>query len=674
MPAANRLVLGAPGLYHKPEEPIFALTGARMDVCAFVGVAPRGPARPPQFRAPWAQVPCGPGRPFPRSVAVPVESFDAYRRLYGGFEGPGLLPYAVASFFEQGGRRAYIVRIVHHYTKPSGSGVEPDPVANEGRVASGTLGSTPLLARNGEAVVLRARDEGAWGNRLTARLSFRTRPLEFEFENGTTLRVARREALPNGALLRFHYPGDAVLRYVAFQRTDWDPALPELRRWITLDSALPSEPAGAEVVEGTLEVDDHDGRKEVHGSLGFSPEHPRFLARVLYEESTLLHPTAGWIESALDLGVELAPLDSGSFGGGADDYESIEPEDFFDEFGWTPGDPCPGAGIHALVGLPDLGSVVVPDLYSPAPLAPVEPIVSESSLAGPEFADCVPVVPAPKEQAPKVPALAGLRLDPTDPADRETITALQLRVVELADTLRDFFVLLDVPPGLNQRQILRWRERFGSPYAAAYFPWLKITRSDDGRDALIRLNPSAVAAGIIAQREVSLGVPHGPANVIARGVVDVESQVGPTRHAELHRAGINVYLRERDGVRLSAARTLSREPQYRQLSVARLMTLLRRTLEIEMQWAVFEPNDASLRLEIQRSISAYLRRLYRANAFVGATENEAFFVRCDDELNPPSLSDQGRLLVHVGVAPAEPLEFLVLRVARGADGTLTVEG
>jgi phage tail sheath protein FI len=247
-------------------------------------------------------------------------------------------------------------------------------------------------------------------------------------------------------------------------------------------------------------------------------------------------------------------------------------------------------------------------------------------------------------------------------------------VVELADTLREFFVLLDVPPGLNQRQMLRWRQRFGSSYAAAYHPWLKIVRSDDRRDALIRLNPSAVAAGIIAQRELLLGVPHGPANVIANGVVDVESRVGPEQHAELHQSGVNVYLRERDGVRLSAARTLSRDPRYRQLSVSRLMTLLRRTLESEMQWAVFEPNDASLRLELQRSLSAYLRRLYRANAFTGATENEAFFVRCDDELNPIQLTDQGRLLAHVGVAPAEPLEFLVLKVARASDGTLTVEG
>jgi hypothetical protein len=104
------------------------------------------------------------------------------------------------------------------------------------------------------------------------------------------------------------------------------------------------------------------------------------------------------------------------------------------------------------------------------------------------------------------------------------------------------------------------------------------------------------------------------------------------------------------------------------------MTMLRRTLESEMQWAVFEPNNASLRADVKRLLAAYLRRLYRANAFRGATEGESFFVKCDEELNPKASLDQGRLVAHVGVAPTEPLEFLVLRVARGGDGTLTVEG
>jgi hypothetical protein len=671
----NRLILGAPGLYTLPEEPVRALTGARMDVCAFAGVSPRGPSRPPRFETPWAQKPCQEGAEFPRSVAVAVESFDAYRRLYGGFEGPGRLPYAVASFFEQGGLRAYVVRVVHHYTTSAGGIDVSDPVENAKRVANATLGAVPLQTTSGHDVRLRARDEGAWGNRLSARLSFQLRPLEFTPETSTAIAVAPDEALPDGSLIRFRLAdGSFSLGYVAFQRTEWHPNRPELRRLVVLDAPLDAVPEAAEVADGVLDVDDHDGRKERHGALGLAPEHPRFIARVLYEESSLLHPTAAWLDAPLALSdVRLAPLSTQAFDGGADGYADIVPEDFFDELGWTPGDDCPGAGVHALVGVPDLGSLVAVDLYSPGPLAAIEPIAPVATLAGPEFADCVPI-PRPAEQALPPNELGGLRLDPEDPADRERITTLQLRLVELAEILREFVVLLDVPPRLNQRQLLRWRQRFGSAYAAAYHPWLKIVRADDSRDALIDLNPAAVAAGIIARKEIEAGIPHGPANVIAEGVVDVEERLSAERHGELHQSGVNAFLRTRDGVQLTAARTLSRDARYRQLSVRRLMTMLRRTLESEMQWAVFEPNNASLRADVKRLLAAYLRRLYRANAFRGATEGESFFVKCDEELNPSASLDQGRLVAHVGVAPTEPLEFLVLKVARGGDGTLTVEG
>ena len=69
-----------------------------------------------------------------------------------------------------------------------------------------------------------------------------------------------------------------------------------------------------------------------------------------------------------------------------------------------------------------------------------------------------------------------------------------------------------------------------------------------------------------------------------------------------------------------------------------------------------------------------LRDLYRDGAFAGASEEESFFVHCDDSLNPPWSQEQGRLVAEVGVAPASPLEFLVLRLARDASGALGVEG
>jgi uncharacterized protein len=145
-------------------------------------------------------------------------------------------------------------------------------------------------------------------------------------------------------------------------------------------------------------------------------------------------------------------------------------------------------------------------------------------------------------------------------------------------------------------------------------------------------------------------------------------------HDQLHELGVNVYRAERDGFRLSAARTLSSDPEYRQLSVRRLMTMLALMLERQTQWLVFEPNTVELRDRLTHTVTQFLRDLHRRGWLAGDTEAESFFVSCDDALNPTPSQAQGRLLAEIGVAPASPLEYLVLRIAQDPDGTLTIGG
>lgn len=676
MATRERLLLGAPGVYPKFDEPLRALTGVRMDVAAFLGVAPRGPSRLPAYAAPWADPPRGPAAPGAplRSVPVPVESWDAYRRLFGGFEGPGLLPYAVAAFFENGGRRAYVVRIVHDY----GAG---DPENDAGTAAGEVPGLTP---RGGGALVLRARDEGSWGNRLAATLTFAKRPLAYREPTTQSLTVDRDAPVTAGTLLRLWLPGGVPeLRFITDIREEWTPEQPVRRIIATLESALPALPERAEVVEANLAVTDtaRDGviREELHERLALSPLHARWLAAVLHRESNLVRPDAAWIADDLlvdDPTLAAPPLPPWpQFSGGRDRYPDIVPEDFFDA-DWVPGDEQLRGGIHSLVEIEEVSTVVAPDLYSPGPLVVAEEPEPVLSLAGPCFEPCVELPPPPLPDAPGDGSdgeLDGLRLDPGIPGDLEQIVTLQQRVVGLAERLQSWIVLLDVPPGLNQREVLAWRSEFGSAWSAAYHPWVRVSRPDDAREPLVSVTPSAFAAGIIAKQEIAFGVPHGPANELLSDAVSLTDAVSPRRHDELHQAAINVLLLERDGIRLTAARTLSRDPQWRQLSVRRLVTMLRRTLYRQMQWAVFEPNDARLRDEVKRLLETYLRQLFRANAFRGQTPREAYFVRCDETLNPPQIVDQGMLLCEIGVAPAEPLEFIVLHLSRDRDGGLRVE-
>jgi hypothetical protein len=658
--------LRAPGVYPWPDTPLLSLTGVRMDVCAFCGVAPRGPVRVPVVNEKWPDTrpSVEPDRPIDRTRPYAVESFSAYQQLYGGFEGPGLLPYAVASFFEQGGQRAYIARIVHDYG--------PGDSRNALRVAWGTvLGASTTVG----PLVMRARNEGTWGNSLQVALSFGAKPIAFVSASATQMTFDTSSEIVAGSLLRLTLAGGTrVLRFITnlvlVPRTDG----PGQQLIGILDTSAAGPAQSAELIAGTLDIDDGDGRTEEHTDLGLSSLHPRWMATVLCNESALIFPDTSWIDADIKpdgVNLDAATPPDGQFQGGEDGWSEITPDDFFDA-NWTMNDEDPGQGVQCLAQLSDLSVVVTPDLYSPAPLDPVESIVDPPSLAGPEFAICVDIPPGPPQEVGNY-DLSGLRLDPHDPADLDQITSLQQQLVAFAEAVRSFVVLLDVPPGLSQGRILNWRTAFDSSYAACYHPWLQVSRRDDSRDELVQIPPSAVAAGVIASTAIQFGVPTGPANVLAAQVVNVADVVSSVRHDALHPQGINVYLRERDGVRLTAARTLSRDPQYRQLSVRRLVVLIRRTLEQQMQWAVFEPNNSSLRQEVRLLLETFLRGLFREGAFRGATEDESFFVRCDDSLNPPYVADAGQLIAEIGIAPSEPIEFILLRLSRDGDGTLSVQ-
>ena len=43
---------------------------------------------------------------------------------------------------------------------------------------------------------------------------------------------------------------------------------------------------------------------------------------------------------------------------------------------------------------------------------------------------------------------------------------------------------------------------------------------------------------------------------------------------------------------------------------------------------------------------------------------KAFFVKCDEETNPPEVIDVGQLIVEVGLAPVKPAEFVIFRIGQ----------
>ena len=117
------------------------------------------------------------------------------------------------------------------------------------------------------------------------------------------------------------------------------------------------------------------------------------------------------------------------------------------------------------------------------------------------------------------------------------------------------------------------------------------------------------------------------------------------------------------------ARTLAGDPEWRYLNVRRLFNMIKESIAQNTRWIVFEPNDYTLWKSIRRDISAFLTVLWRDGALMGRTPEEAFFVKCDDETNPPEIIDQGKVVTLIGIAPVKPAEFIIFRISQHQAGT-----
>jgi phage tail sheath protein FI len=107
--------------------------------------------------------------------------------------------------------------------------------------------------------------------------------------------------------------------------------------------------------------------------------------------------------------------------------------------------------------------------------------------------------------------------------------------------------------------------------------------------------------------------------------------------------------------------------------VRRLFNYLEESILNGTQWAVFEPNDDALWARIRRTVSAFLVNEWRKGALFGLTPDEAFYVKCDQETNPPEAIDAGQVVCEVGVAPVKPAEFVVFRLAQMSAGSGAVD-
>ncbi len=210
-----------------------------------------------------------------------------------------------------------------------------------------------------------------------------------------------------------------------------------------------------------------------------------------------------------------------------------------------------------------------------------------------------------------------------------------------------------------------------------YVPWITVSNPDPRKNIegsniakFISVPPSGHVAGIWARSDALRGVHKAPANEIVQGALDVQYQIKASEQATLNPKGVNcIRYFTNDGILVWGARTFTKSQQWRYLNVRRLFNMIEESIAESTRWIVFEPNDRTLWNAIRRDVTAFLMGFWRDGALMGATPEQAFFVKCDEENNPQSSIDQGKVVIEIGIAPVKPAEFVIFKISQFESGS-----
>jgi hypothetical protein len=357
-------------------------------------------------------------------------------------------------------------------------------------------------------------------------------------------------------------------------------------------------------------------------------------------------------------------------------------------------------GIHSLIPVDDVALISAPDLAHIGWEMVDPPIFTDPEPPDEEpdepkgFHDC-PVPPPEVDDDEAAPVImldpAGADMDPSSQAwledlpeqlepldhDDAAMLTVQRALIRLAAARADIVTILSLPQHYNTQAAGQWQQKLtttpeffdGNPlsYAAVYHGWLAIREETTPSLAPLRyLPPDGFATGMIAAREIRRGAWIAPANVALQNTADLLPNFKDEEWSPLYQRQMNIVRRQPGRYALMSALTLSRDYHYRQLSVRRLLILLRKLALREGQRYVFETNNERFRALVQTYFENILNQILELGGL------EAFQVVTNEEVNTANDYDNGRFIIALKVAPTLPIEFITITMLRSGNDALTI--
>ena len=246
----------------------------------------------------------------------------------------------------------------------------------------------------------------------------------------------------------------------------------------------------------------------------------------------------------------------------------------------------------------------------------------------------------------------------------QTSETVNSAIMTYCEKRTDVFAILDAPEASTVESVLALKKVMSCKNAALYFPWIKVSDPLSKNGKLRNCPTCGHVMGVYARIIAERGVWKAPAGTeaVIRGAIDVTTLLSNEDTNLLNPAGIvSIIPKTNYGIVIWGARSLHPDASMKYISDILLDIGIKKTIFNTTQQYVFESNEPKTWVKVRTTVESYLDSLWREGALAGTKPSEAYYVKCDEDLNNAQARNQGRLVCEIGYASKKPAEFVVFR-------------